>query len=71
MTEATYLYSHNPLICFIAPRLLPEQTPYTSRRRDFPSILDDLGLPLLWYVGNLIGIRPSEEGGNGCEWRGG
>jgi hypothetical protein len=71
MTEATYLYSHNPLICFIAPRLLSEQTPYTSRGRHLPRILDDLGFPFLWYVGNMIGICPSEEGGNGREWRGG
>ena len=71
MTESTYLYSDNPLSCFIVPRLLPEQTAYPSRCLYLPSILDDLGFPFLWYVGNMIGICPSEEGGNGREWRGG
>jgi hypothetical protein len=71
MTESTYLSSDNPLSGLIAPRLFPEQTPYPSRRRHLPSILDDLGFPLLRYIRHLIWVRPSEEGGNGREWRGG
>jgi hypothetical protein len=71
MTESTYLYSDNPLSCFIVPRLLPEQTAYPSRCLYLPSILDDLGFPLLRYIRHFIWVRPSEEGGNGRELRGG